>query len=246
MILKEQLEVIPSPSRPCALTIGTFDGLHLGHQRILKRLREKVGPRGTVCVVTFSNHPSHVLPSRQPVPLIFSKGLKINMLEEMGVDVVYCLEFTSEMANKTYGEFLQGLKAVCPFDFLVLGEGATFGKKGEGTAKRVVELEKELGFSVEYLSKLSQEEEVVSSGVIRRCILEGDLERAAELLGHPVMIELSNELEIAPEICIPPDGNYRVIVKQNSHEIPSILSLEAGKATIDVSVKDKKTLLIFH
>ncbi|MDN3505807.1 MAG: FAD synthetase family protein [Simkaniaceae bacterium] len=184
MIILEDFNENTSPSRPCAMTIGSFDGVHLGHQKILQRLRDMVGPKGSVAVFTFSNHPTHVLPGRDPVMLICSKKEKLEFLEKCGVDVVYCIPFTLEFAKMTYAEFLQTLMKNCPFDFLVLGEGACLGKKREGTPELVTDLGAKLGFQTEYLSKLQEGESVISSGSIRKAIKEGNFKQASVLLGR--------------------------------------------------------------
>jgi len=197
------------------MTIGNFDGVHLGHQKILHRLRDKVGQDGSVCVFTFSNHPSHVLPGRDPAPLISSKELKLEMLEKSGVDIVYCIPFSLELAGMSYAEFLQTLKKNCPFDFLVLGEGACLGKKREGTPERVTELGKRLDFQAEYLTKMQDEGNAISSRKIRELILKGNLKEASLLLGRPFALtgkSKTQELTFPPYVCLPPDGEYLVTI----------------------------------
>lgn len=221
MITLEDLSATYSLPRPCALTIGSFDGVHLGHQGILQKLREKVGPRGSVCVLTFSNHPSQVLFGKKPAPLIFSKSLKLEALAECGVDVTFCIPFTLELAAKSYEVFLQELMESCPFDFLVLGEGACLGKKREGTPKKVTQLGEKMGFVTDYILKVEKHDFVISSGKIRELILNGNIPKASELLGHPFVIEgevQSQYLFIAPNICLPPDGEYSVLFSNTKRE----------------------------
>ena len=222
MITLEDLSATYSLPRPCALTIGSFDGVHLGHQRILQKLREKVGPMGTVCVLTFSNHPSQVLFGEKPAPLIFSKNLKLEALAECGVDVTLCIPFTQKLASKSYAVFLEELMTSCPFDFLVLGKGACLGEKKEGSPKKVTQLGKEMGFITQYIPKAEKDDFVISSGKIRELILSGNLTKASTLLGHPLMIEgevQSQHLIIDPNICLPPDGEYTILVNNKKETI---------------------------
>lgn len=187
--LMEILQTLTPPRSfcpPCGLTIGSFDGVHLGHQQLLRYVRKKVGPQGSLCVLTFSNHPSHILPNREPLSLISSPEDKLHYLQSYGVDIVYLLPFTLELAQLSYEQFLHLVKDSYPFELLVLGEGATLGKKREGTSETIAALGKKLQFSVEYLPKYTVDGEIVSSGKIRECLQKGDLAKAKRLLGHPL------------------------------------------------------------
>jgi len=179
-----QLETPRSSPTPLALTIGNFDGVHRGHQAILQKLRQKAGDSGTVAVITFSNHPSHVLPCKSPAPLILTPARKLHCLRSCGADLVYLLEFTPKLAQLAYDTFLKKVKEVYPFTFLALGEGATFGKKREGNKQALTELSKELDFTLEYLPKVGEDGEIISSGKIRALLEEGNFAKAKELLGH--------------------------------------------------------------
>lgn len=185
MIIYDNLDQSALASVPCVLTIGNFDGVHLGHQRILKEMRAIAGPKGTVCVITFSNHPSSVLPGKTPVKLIQSNSLKLSYLEKYGADVVYNLEFTPELSHLRYDVFLGRIKGSCPFNYLILGEGDAFGYKREGTPEKVTLLGTDLHFEVLYLPKMKWKNEPISSRRIRKCIEQGHLSDATELLGHP-------------------------------------------------------------
>ena len=137
------------------------------------------------------------------------------MLEKSGVDIVYCIPFSLELAGMSYAEFLQTLKKNCPFDFLVLGEGACLGKKREGTPERVTELGKRLDFQAEYLTKMQDEGNAISSRKIRELILKGNLKEASLLLGRPFALtgkSKTQELTFPPYVCLPPDGEYLVTI----------------------------------
>lgn len=248
MIILDSLSASASPSKPCVLTIGNFDGVHLGHQRILGHMRALAGPKGTICVLTFSNHPSFVLPGKTPAPMILSKSLKLKYLEESGVDVVYCLDFTSEFAAMTYDFFLREVRKGCPFDYLVLGEGEGFGKKREGTRDKIEPLSREMGFKVVYLPKMSENGDPISSGIIRTSIQNGDLIKAASLLGRPFTIEGivdSGQLILSTNFCLPPNGNYRVIASVESLKKETIAHIENGQIFLDFPSEGKKIYILF-
>ncbi len=245
MIVYENLDQSSLPSKPCVLTIGNFDGVHLGHQRILNRMRTLAGPKGTVCVLTFSNHPSSVLPGKTPVPLIQSNSLKLQYLEKFGADVVYSLEFTSQLSHLHYDTFLSKIKKSCPFDYLILGEGDAFGYKREGTPEKVALLGKQLHFEVEYLPKVKSEDETISSGRIRTCIQQGHLSEAIEFLGHPYIVEAIDSKPISPHLVLPPDGDYPVNIESKSVQKQSTVHIEEKKFRLDFSMNGEKIFIIF-
>ncbi|MBS0628894.1 MAG: FAD synthetase family protein [Verrucomicrobia bacterium] len=226
---------------PCILTIGNFDGVHRGHQRILHHMKTLAGLSGAVCVVTFSNHPSFVLPGKRPVQLIQSNSLKLSYLEKLGADVVYNLPFTAELSQIRYDAFLAMIKECIPFDYLVLGEGDAFGYKREGTAEKIAELGKQLSFQADYLPKLKSQHETISSGKIRSCIEQGHIEEAVRLLGHPYIIEAP----LSPHLCLPPDGNYLVNLESNSVQKQTMLQFKDKKVVLDFPMEDENFFIIF-
>lgn len=245
MIILDTIDLSHFSSKPCVLTIGNFDGVHLGHRRILDRMQALAGPKGTLCVVTFSNHPSSVLPGKSPTSLIQSNTLKLSYLEKYGVDVVYNLKFTPELSHIPYDAFLRSIKTQCPFDFLVLGAGDAFGYKREGTPDKVAALGNDMHFQVEYLPKLQNQSETVSSGRIRNCIQQGHLSKAVELLGHPYILEAIDSKPVSPDLCLPPDGDYKVTVVSDSMQKQAVAYLKNKKITLDVPLENKKFSLIF-
>ncbi len=235
MIVLDKLTATYSPQDPCAMTIGSFDGVHLGHQALLSEMRDRIGPKGTLSVLTFSNHPSHILPQRTPTPLISSKEIKLRYLEEYGVDVVFCIKFTHNLAEKPYDFFLKELYKACPFSLLLLGEGASLGRKRQGTAEKLTALGEELGYRVKYMEKRKTGKEQISSNRIRACILEGRIEEAQDLLGHPLVIEAQETIQgliIEPEMCVPQRGSYQVQATQNGSKINSTITFEGKKPKI--------------
>lgn len=173
---------IPSDLPPTALTIGTFDGVHLGHRTLLKRLRE-CGSHSTV--LTFTNHPLEILsPPHVPV-LLTSLPEKLSLLEECGVDTVIAIPFTQELAALSYEAFIAQFRLT----HLILGAGDAFGKNREGSPANLIRLSKEKGFSVEFLDKVLLDGQPISSRRIRAALSSNDFETAARLLGRPLKTE---------------------------------------------------------
>ncbi len=159
-----------------ALTIGFFDGVHLGHQALLKRLRQH--PHATI--LTFSNHPQSVFRPPAP-PLILPLEEKVTLLK-LFADEVIVLPFTPEFAETTYNDLLS------QFDLshLILGSGSLFGKNREGNEANVRAYAQKKGFIVEYIPKVLFHNEPVSSSRIRRAMAAGDTPLAHQLLGKPI------------------------------------------------------------
>ena len=121
MKIVTSLEEIPKLEGPIALSIGMYDGVHLGHQLLLNRLQKLTRKGGTRVLLTFSNHPSHLFTPNRPVPLISRLEHRLKLLEGK-VDLVIVLPFTQAFANQTYSIFFASLREFLPFDFLIVGE----------------------------------------------------------------------------------------------------------------------------
>ncbi len=214
MQLIRDLKDIPPIHLPCGLTIGSFDGVHLGHQALLKHLKAKLPSSSPLIVFTFSNHPSHHFAPTNPIPLICSPTQKARLLAAYGADIVILAPFTSEFSKTPFDQFLRELKQKIPFSHLVLGAGATFGKNKEGNEENVKRLAPELGFEVEYLPKVTVQHKPLSSGHIRGLIARGAFHEIHECLDrHYSLMLTSTEGPNAKGLCLPLDGIYAVRVK---------------------------------
>jgi len=179
MIIVNRIEEIPPISGPIALTIGTYDGVHLGHQYLFQELKKY----GTAAVLTFSNHPAEILRPPAP-PLIDTLDQKNRRLETSGIDLTLVLPFTPELSSLAYDTFLKQIHHRLPFTHLILGEGSTFGNQAQGTQANIQALAKQLNFEALYLPKFLFDGEPVSSKKIRQLISTGNFEQAFRLLGR--------------------------------------------------------------
>ncbi len=182
------------PPTPMAFAIGTFDGLHLGHQTILSRLQSYGVP---TCALTFLEHPLKTLCPAKAPPAIMPLPLKLLLLK---TDFCLLLEFTKELASLTYTEFLKRL----PASHIVLGKGSFFGRGREGIEPNVCAWGKENGVCIEYIDKIPG----VSSTEIRDAIQAGDLSLAEKLLGRPHLLFAPSQCFSAEDLVLPPDGSY--------------------------------------
>jgi riboflavin kinase/FMN adenylyltransferase len=175
------------PVRYAVVTIGNFDGVHLGHQGIFRQAVRMAREQGGVAMVlTFEPHPVTVLsPKKQPHILTpFSK--KMRYIEACGIDRVVCEEFNRQLVEMSARDFA----AVVLADRLqarqvVVGSGFSFGQGRKGTAATLEEMGRKLGFGVCLVEPIAMQGSVVSSSRIRRLLDAGNVEAAADLLGRP-------------------------------------------------------------
>jgi len=166
------------------LTVGVFDGVHRGHQEIIKALTAGAHANDAPAVVlTFDPHPAKVL-GRGDIKMLTLPDERAELLREMGVDVVITHPFDKDVANITALDFVKQLKNHLGLQYLVLGYDSTLGKNREGNVTRLTEIGQELGYAVEVVAALSDESGVISSTEIRKLISTGNVAEAARLMGH--------------------------------------------------------------
>jgi riboflavin kinase / FMN adenylyltransferase len=226
--------------RPVILTIGNFDGVHVGHQAVLARVKEIAQERNLrTVVITFSNHPSKVLRPEHPVPLLCTLEHKLQLIEKAGIDRLILLSFTKELSEQSPETFLNKIQKTIPFSTLVLGSDATIGKNREGDRSFVTELGDKLGFGVEYLEDFTIDGQRVSSSQIRSSIRHGNFFLAEKLFGRPFSIygciikgkNLGASIGYptanidVKELCLPPFGVYAVDLYYQGNKLAGIANL---------------------
>jgi riboflavin kinase / FMN adenylyltransferase len=182
--------IYPHPKKPLILTMGNFDGVHLGHQQLLKKTISLAKQYHTASgVITFQKSPATLFYPQAPIENISSQGQKTALLEKLGIDIVFLLDFTKEFAAQSPKEFLSQLKDGVPFSHLLLGHDAKFGKNREGDPAVITALSKTLNFEVEYLPPFKYHDQIISSRLIRQEIKAGRLDEAKSMLGRPYAIQ---------------------------------------------------------
>ncbi|MBI5346041.1 MAG: FAD synthetase family protein [Chlamydiae bacterium] len=169
----------------CCLTIGVFDGVHLGHQAILKRVIETKEDSDAV-MLSFKNSPISLIHPNNQKPLIYSLDQKVKLFEELGIDKLILIEFTFELANQNYKDFLISLKKKVPFTSLILGETASFGKNREGNKQNIIKLTEELNFKAEFVPIAVFQNQPISSSLIRTLIANKDFKTVEKMLNRPL------------------------------------------------------------
>lgn len=169
------------------VTIGTFDGVHLGHQKILQRVSrraEELG--GESVVITFWPHPRFILQPQHPTKLLNTLSEKISLLQNLGINNLLILPFTKDFAEWSSDQFISKvLIRTIGTEILIIGYDHRFGRNREGSFEYLRENSAKFGFEVEEISRQDIDHITISSTNIRRALEEGQPEKAETLLGRP-------------------------------------------------------------
>jgi riboflavin kinase/FMN adenylyltransferase len=174
-----------------SVALGNFDGVHLGHQEILRRTVETAHRKGRDAIVyTFDPHPRLVLNKVPEVPRITTPRERARILELMGIDVLILAEFTLEFATQTPEDFVQNvLVEELGVRNLFIGENYRFGKNRSGTPNTLKKMSRELGFVVHVVPPVRYGDAPVSSSLIREHLSKGEISQANALLGREFTIQ---------------------------------------------------------
>lgn len=242
------------------LTLGNFDGLHIGHRRVIAKVVERAKKFGAPSVVyTFEPHPLKVVAPGQSPPLLIDIDEKIRLINETGVDWLILAEFTKAFAATHPREFVESVlvKALSVREVWV-GHDFSFGKSKSGTVEYLKELGAVFGFKVFVVDAYKRRGEVVSSSRIRAFVKEGEVKKAAALLGRLYSIkgkvvggrEIGKEigfptanLDVESEL-IPKDGVYAAFAVVDGKECASVLNIGTAptfgpkERTVEVHILD--------
>lgn len=171
------------------VTIGNFDGVHLGHRKILDRVRENAARMGLPSVVlTFDPHPRKVLSSPDSLRLITDSRVKCGIFELLGVDVMAVINFTREFASESAEKFIDKWLMMLSPRAVVVGYDFNFGRGGAGSIDMLKAEGARRGFGVEVTPAFQADGMVVSSSRIRNLVEGGEVELAEKLLGRPYSV----------------------------------------------------------
>lgn len=221
----------PTPLEPSAVTIGAYDGVHLGHRAVIATVRELATERGLqTVVVTFDRHPATVVRPESAPLLLCDLDQKLELLAATGVDATYVVRFDAERATETAEEFVDDVLVGClDARAVVVGEDFHFGHRRGGDVALLERMGAERGFEVQGLALVDADGAAhdgpnVSSTAIRRLLADGEVATAAELLGRPHEVRGTVEhgdarggaelgyptanIAVPPEIQLPAVGIY--------------------------------------
>lgn len=182
------LEQLHSFAAPCVVALGTFDGLHRGHLDVIGTAKQEAEHTGAkLAVFTFSNHPLEwINPAHVPVALV-TPAVKLQLLENLGVDVLIDIPFNQLVADLLPQQFLERLSAL-NYSCLVVGENFTYGQRGVGNVYTLAASAQAMGFKLIVRKLVSNNGTIVSSTEIRRLITDGEVQQAAKMLGRSYSI----------------------------------------------------------
>jgi riboflavin kinase/FMN adenylyltransferase len=173
------------------ITIGNFDGLHLGHQKIIEAvIRRSEELKGTSMVVTFDPHPVKVLAPEKEIKMLTTFKERARILDAIGIKVLLCINFTREFANFSPDVFIEDIlvKKINAKE-IVIGPDYAFGKNRKGTTELLKKRGLELGFRVKVVKSVEIDGDVVSSSKIRSLLSMGQVFEASTFLGRAYTIE---------------------------------------------------------
>ncbi len=184
------IENILRKFRNPVLTLGNFDGVHLGHQRIFEELTEEARKiDGEAVVFTFDPHPLQVLSPQRCPPFITPFKQKMMLVERLGIDVIIVATFDLDLANLTPEAFVKGvLVDKIGTKKILVGYNYNFGKDRKGNVVMLIRLGKKYGFEVKVIDALKVNDVPVSSSKIREFIQSGKMAEAAQLLGRNYLL----------------------------------------------------------
>lgn len=251
--------------RDTVMTIGTFDGLHLGHQDLLKRLVRRAWQTYRLsAVVTFDPHPRAVLSGPNNVVCLTTTADKIALFEQWGLDLLVILPFTLELARTSARDFMQMLIQHLRMTELWVGWDFALGRGREGNVPALKKLSEAMGFQVHVIAPVSEGDVVISSTHIRNLLSAGRVAEAAEMLGRYYRVTgrvvpgvgrgkalgfPTANLQVSPQCAVPRSGVYaayatvhnrRYLAAVNIGARPTFTQNPAGGAesTIEVHLLD--------
>ncbi len=228
--------------RPTALTIGVFDGVHRGHQAVLKHVAESARRHGLApAAITFHPHPKQVLRPDLTTEYVTSLEDRLSLIMQTGLDAVATVSFTSEFSLTDAGDFVRMLVEEFQLARLIIGEDFALGRQRGGDPETLAALGRELGFEVEVIELLTNDStDKVSSTQIRDSLAEGDVAHVADLLGRrfslhgPVIVGFERgrsigfataNVAVGNDRAIPAPGVYATIAHLASGPTPSVTNI---------------------
>ena len=228
MLVVTDLLRSPWADERAVITIGAYDGVHLGHRAVIEQVRRRAAEIGAKSVVvTFDRHPASVVRPESAPRLLTSSDQKMELLASTGIDAVVVVPFDTEQAAESPESFVDRVLVQClGTRVIVVGEDFHFGRHRDGNVDLLRKIGLDEGFDVEPLELVGRGDgidEPVSSTAIRRALAGGDVSRANEMLGQSFEVRGSVQqgdqrgrllgfptanVEVSSRICLPADGVY--------------------------------------
>ncbi len=238
--------------KPAIVTIGNFDGVHLGHQKVIHQVADRARALGMCSLaVTFEPHPEQILFPERKLSHLSSSEEKVQILHANGMDDVWVCPFTTELARLEPEDFMRMVAERQPMSELWVGADFALGRGRRGTISVLAEIGSAMGWGLHMVPPLMLEGQIVSSTAIRTLLSAGAVRGAADLLGRPYGVSgdlNGDDLEVDPLRALPRAMLYDAQLRQghSAHDVsvtvlnaPNRIRLDSdlphhdGKATID-------------
>ncbi len=241
MLLLHAASELPPPQRNVCLGIGFFDGVHLGHQQIIRQtVTDARHHEAIALLITFDRHPNTVVAPNRVPPLIYSLPQKLRVIESLGADALLLLHFDKPFSEQNGEAFITGLaRDLGRIRSLCVGANFVFGHKRTGNVGLLKRFGAELKFSVHGLAAVSLDGKTVSSTRIREAIRAGNLDAASQMLGRAYSLAgtvtcgdgLGNQLGFPTAnidvagLALPPSGVYAVHAALGAKTFRAVLNI---------------------
>lgn len=244
--------------RPTIVTIGAFDGVHVGHQHLIRELIRQARDSGRLSVVvTFHPHPRAVLRPWLGPGVLTTPGEKAVLMAQMGLDILVLLRFSPEVARTPAAEFVQMLHEHLHMAELWVGKGFALGRGREGDVAALQRMGAEWGFQVRVVEPVCFDSQPVSSTRVRELLASGKVTEARRVLGRPYSLAgevvsgarrgrclgfPTANLAVRPERAVPPDGVYAAYALIGDERWPAVAnvgerpSFNTGERAIEVHI----------
>jgi riboflavin kinase/FMN adenylyltransferase len=266
MKILERIEDIEKPTKNAVVTIGNFDGVHIGHQALFHTVIEKAEAiNGVSVAITFEPHPMRVLTTNGHPPLITLTEQKRELIGRSGIDVLICIPFTREFAAISADDFVQDLLIErLNMKAIVVGRDYTFGSRRQGDLAMLQRMSKDLGFEVlvvDWIQPMNGKSQRISSTRIRELVMDGEMEKARKMLGRHYQIRgqvatgrnrggrllgfPTANINLQDELC-PKQGIYAVTVEHAGELLKGVANIGYSPTfddhlfTIEVHILDFK------
>jgi riboflavin kinase/FMN adenylyltransferase len=254
MRLYSEIANIKNSFSSIAVALGTFDGVHIGHQHIIGKATEWAKHnQGASVVFTFSNHPLSIIAPEHSPRLIYSTDTKAKFIEAMGVDVLLNIPFTPELLHLLPTDFIDILVSNLNPRKVIVGPNYSFGYQGSGTPEMLQEAGNKFGFEVEIHPVVLLNDVVVSSTLIRQLLMQGKVREANSYLGRNYgmygMTVIAGEqrgrklgyptanLAVPSGMVVPADGVYAVKVQYESNIYSGVANVGCNPTFLDNGIK---------
>ena len=237
--------------RRAVVTIGSFDGVHQGHRALLEHLKAMAKRMDAESVVvTFDPHPRIAMGRAEGMQLLTTIEERARLLEEVGIDRMVVAHFDDKFRSQPYESFVRDMLIErLGMVGMIVGYNHRLGRGSEGNFDKLQPLAAECGFELECVAQHREDgEDKVSSTVVRNVIAEGDMERAARLLGARYMLSGVADGGTIADIdefkMLPPTGEYHCDVESDGSVTPATINISGRTATLSIALSGR-VIVIF-